>query len=47
MPRRPCSTPKGIVIAQREDLDEPGEGEELVAQFHEFIEGVRPEDFDK
>jgi hypothetical protein len=38
---------EGIVIAQREDLDEPGEGEELVAQFHEFIEGVRPEDFDK
>ena len=38
---------EGIVIAQREDIDEPGEGEELVAQFHEFIEGVRPEDFDK
>jgi hypothetical protein len=38
---------EGIVIAQREDIDEPGEGEELVAQFQDFIEGVRPEDFDK
>jgi uncharacterized protein len=37
---------EGIVIAQREDLEE-GDGDELVAQFHEFIEGVRPEDFDK
>jgi uncharacterized protein len=37
---------EGIVIAQREASEE-GEGEELVAQFHEFIEGVRPEDFDK
>ena len=24
-----------------------GEGDELVAQFHEFLEGIRPEDFDK
>ena len=38
---------EGIVIAQREELDEQPEGEELVEQFREFIEGVRPEDFDK
>lgn len=37
---------EGIVIAQRDVLEE-GDGDELVAQFHEFIEGVRPEDFDK
>lgn|SRR5487761_1143403 len=37
---------EGIVITQREDLEE-GEGDELVAQFHEFIEGISPEDFDK
>ncbi|HYA45560.1 MAG TPA: bifunctional nuclease family protein, partial [Acidimicrobiales bacterium] len=38
---------EGVVIAQREDLEEQADGEELVAQFKEFIEGVRPEDFDK
>jgi uncharacterized protein len=38
---------EGIVIAQRDDSDDPAEGEELVAQFHEFLEGIRPEDFDK
>ncbi len=38
---------EGIVIAQRDDADDPAEGDELVAQFHEFLEGVRPEDFDK
>jgi uncharacterized protein len=37
---------EGIVIAQREDGEE-GQGDELVAQFHDFLEGVRPEDFDK
>ncbi|HUB71520.1 MAG TPA: bifunctional nuclease family protein [Acidimicrobiales bacterium] len=36
---------EGIVIAQRDD--DPVEGDELVAQFHEFLEGIRPEDFDK
>jgi hypothetical protein len=36
---------EGIVIAQRDDGEEAPEGEELVAEFHEFIEGVRPEDF--
>ena len=46
-PKRPCSTPKASSSPSASDLDEPGEGEELVAQFHEFIEGVRPEDFDK
>jgi hypothetical protein len=38
---------EGIVIAQREGSDGPEEGEELVEQFKEFIEGIRPEDFDK
>jgi bifunctional DNase/RNase len=38
---------EGIVISQRDDGDDATEGEELVAQFREFIEGVRPEDFDK
>ena len=38
---------EGIVIAQREELEDQPEGEELVEQFREFIEGVRPEDFDK
>ena len=38
---------EGIVIAQRDEGDDPAEGDELVAQFHEFLEGVRPEDFDK
>ena len=38
---------EGIVIAQRDGTDDPAEGEELVAEFHEFIEGVRPEDFGK
>ena len=40
---------------RRRDRHRPGEddrrtgaeGEELVAEFHEFIEGVRPEDFDE
>lgn len=34
---------EGIVLTQRDDVEEG----ELVDQFHEFIEGVRPEDFDK
>jgi bifunctional DNase/RNase len=38
---------EGIVISQRGDADDPAEGEELVAQFHEFLEGIQPEDFDK
>ena len=38
---------EGIVITQREEASETTEGEELVAQFHEFLEGIRPEDFDK
>jgi bifunctional DNase/RNase len=38
---------EGIVISQRDDGEDATEGEELVAQFHEFLEGVRPEDFDK
>ena len=38
---------EGIVIAQRDDTEDGAEGDELVAQFHEFLEGVRPEDFDK
>jgi hypothetical protein len=38
---------EGIVISQREEPEEGAEGDELVAQFHEFLEGVRPEDFDK
>ncbi len=33
-----------MVIAQHDELDEAPEGEELVAQFHEFIEGISPED---
>lgn len=32
---------EGIVVTQREEIEEV----ELVDQFHEFIEGVRPEDF--
>jgi bifunctional DNase/RNase len=38
---------EGIVITQRDEPSEGPEGEELVAQFHEFLEAVRPEDFDK
>ena len=38
---------EGIVITQHDELEDQPDGEELVAQFHEFIEGVRPEDFDK
>jgi hypothetical protein len=38
---------EGIVISQNDDSEDQGDGDELVAQFHEFIEGVRPEDFDK
>ena len=38
---------EGIVISQRDDGEDPAEGDELVAQFHEFLEGIRPEDFDK
>jgi len=38
---------EGIVISQRDEAPDSAEGEELVAQFHEFLEAVRPEDFDK
>ncbi|HUC13127.1 MAG TPA: bifunctional nuclease family protein [Acidimicrobiales bacterium] len=38
---------EGIVITQHDELDDAPEGEELVAQFHEFIEGISPEDFEK
>jgi bifunctional DNase/RNase len=38
---------EGIVLPQREGLEEPPDADELVEQFKEFIEGVRPEDFDK
>jgi bifunctional DNase/RNase len=38
---------EGIVVTQRDEASEAPEGEELVAQFHEFLEAVRPEDFDK
>lgn len=38
---------EGIVIAQRDEGGDAAEGEELVEQFHEFLEGVRPEDFGK
>lgn len=36
---------EGIVITQRDEAGDSPEGEELVAQFHEFLEGIRPEDF--
>lgn len=38
---------EGIVITQRDEAADTPEGEELVAQFHEFLEAVKPEDFDK
>jgi bifunctional DNase/RNase len=38
---------EGIVLSQRDEAEDGVEGEELVAQFHEFLEGVRPEDFGK
>ena len=38
---------EGIVITQRDETADSADGEELVAQFHEFLEGIRPEDFDK
>jgi bifunctional DNase/RNase len=38
---------EGIIISQRDDAEDQPEGEELVAEFHDFIEGVRPEDFGK
>jgi len=40
---------EGIVIAQAGEVGEDGEpveGEDLVAKFHEFLEDIRPEDFD-
>ncbi len=38
---------EGIVIAQRDEPEDRDDGEELVAEFHEFIEGIKPEDFGK
>lgn len=38
---------EGIVLPQSESLEEPPDADELVEQFKEFIEGIRPEDFDK
>jgi bifunctional DNase/RNase len=38
---------EGIIISPRDDSGDSVEGDELVAQFHEFLEGIRPEDFDK
>jgi hypothetical protein len=38
---------EGIVLTQPEALEEQPNSEELVEQFKNFIEGVRPEDFDK
>jgi bifunctional DNase/RNase len=34
------------VILPAEDEGEPAEAEELVSEFREFIEGIRPEDFE-
>src|SRR6516165_5450905 len=34
------------VILPDEDAAEPAESEELVSEFREFIEGIRPEDFE-
>ena len=34
------------VILPDEDEAEPAEAEELVSEFREFIEGIRPEDFE-
>ena len=46
-PRKRCSTPRASSSPSARSSTDQAEGEELVAQFHEFIEGVRPEDFDK
>ncbi|SRR5579875_355475 len=38
---------EGIVLPQREGAEEAPDSEELLEQFKNFIEAVRPEDFDK
>jgi bifunctional DNase/RNase len=37
---------EGVQLATDDDGEEGGEADELVLQFREFIEGIRPEDFD-
>ena len=36
---------EGVLLAPDDDDDQPDQPDELVDQFHEFIEGVSPEDF--
>jgi uncharacterized protein len=36
---------EGIVL-QSEDTPEPGEADDLVSQFRQFIDGIKPEDFE-
>jgi bifunctional DNase/RNase len=36
---------EGVVLPDDEDEDEAPEAEELVSEFRDFIEGVKPEDF--
>jgi bifunctional DNase/RNase len=37
---------EGVVLHQEEDSDDTPESDELLSQFREFIDGIRPEDFD-
>jgi len=36
---------EGVVLPDDEDEDETPEADELVSEFRDFIEGIRPEDF--
>jgi len=38
---------EGVVVTPVSGAEGAEEGDELVAQFHDFLEEVRPEDFDK
>ena len=36
---------EGVILPDEDDEDETPEAEELVSEFRDFIEGIRPEDF--
>ncbi|HET9077851.1 MAG TPA: bifunctional nuclease family protein [Acidimicrobiales bacterium] len=36
---------EGVILPEEEEEEESGEADELVSEFRDFIEGIRPEDF--
>lgn len=36
---------EGVILPEEDDEDETPEAEELVSEFRDFIEGIKPEDF--